>query len=282
MPHFWRWVRDETGDKPAVGIPGEERTLYINGTISGEDGLLWYEDAVTAKAFKDDLAAGMGAITLWINSPGGDVFAASEIYTALKEYPGEITVKVDGLVASAASVIAMAGDRVLMSPTSALLVHNPSTFAAGDQREMEIAAQFLASVKETIITAYVLKTGMPRADLSALMDREAMMDATEAIALGFADGMLYAEQPAAANALLVTNSIAGLCQRSKTTLFADGRAISDGIAEGIVAASTCSVSHISSESLAAGIAAALHPTSPASPAGVPASALHHRLQLIRP
>ncbi len=133
---------------------------------------------------------GEGDVTLWINSPGGDCVAAAQIYNMLSEYPGKITVKIDGLAASAASVIAMAGDEVLMSPVSMMMIHNPATIAFGDHAEMQKAIDMLEEVKESIINAYVIKTGQSRAKLSHLMDAETWMDATKAVELGFADGVI--------------------------------------------------------------------------------------------
>jgi len=137
------------------------------------------------------LLAGSGDITVWINSPGGDVFAAAQIYNMLMNYTGNVTVKIDGLAASAASVIAMAGGTVYMSPVSMLMVHNPSTIAIGDTEEMLRAKALLDEVKESIINAYELKTGLSRAKLSHYMDAETWMNAHKAIELGFADKLLF-------------------------------------------------------------------------------------------
>ncbi len=117
--------------------------------------------------------------------------AAAQIYNMLKEYNGTVTIKIDGLAASAASVIAMAGDTVLMSPVSTMMIHNPSTIVAGDSSEMKKAIQMLDEVKESIINAYELKTGMNRRELSKLMDSEFWMNANEALSRGFVDGILY-------------------------------------------------------------------------------------------
>lgn len=127
---------------------------------------------------------------MWINSPGGDCIAAAQIYNMLSDYKGHITVKIDGIAASAASVIAMAGDEVLMSPVAMLMIHNPATIAMGDHAEMQKAIDMLAEVKESIINAYVVKTGLSRAKLSCLMDAETWMNAGKAVELGFADGVL--------------------------------------------------------------------------------------------
>ena len=134
--------------------------------------------------------SGTGDITLWINSPGGDCIAAAQIYNMLMDYKGNVTVKIDGIAASAASVIAMAGTKVIMSPVSMLMIHNPMTMAMGDTKEMEKAISMLSEIKESIINAYELKTGMSRAKIARLMDAETWMDANKAMELGFADGIL--------------------------------------------------------------------------------------------
>ena len=174
---FWNWVRNEDGT----------RTLTLDGVIAEES---WFDDDVTPKIFREQLNAGTGDIVLWVNSPGGDCVAASQIYTMLMEYKGNVTVKIDGIAASAASVISMAGTEVLMAPTSLLMIHNPLTVAIGDTEEMQKAIAMLDEVKESIINAYELKTGMSRAKLAHHMDAETWMNAQKAIELGFADGML--------------------------------------------------------------------------------------------
>ena len=134
--------------------------------------------------------AGSGNITVWINSPGGDCVAAAQIYNMLMDYKGDVTVKIDGIAASAASVIAMAGTKVLISPVGMMMIHNPATIAWGDSSEMQKAIEMLGSVKDSIINAYEIKTGLSRAKLSHLMDAETWMDAHKAVELGFADGIL--------------------------------------------------------------------------------------------
>lgn len=186
MTKFWKW-------KNQIEQDHEERILEINGTIADES---WFDDDVTPKIFKEELNSGSGPITVWINSPGGDCIAASQIYTMLKEYKGDVTIKIDGLAASAASVISMAGDRVLMSPTSLMMIHNPLTTAFGDHRDMKKAIELLEEVKESIINAYALKTNQSRAVLSHLMDAETWMNANKAIELGFADGLLESKSQA--------------------------------------------------------------------------------------
>lgn len=178
---FWNWVKNEDSS----------RTLYLEGAIAEET---WFGDEVTPKQFKAELMSGNGDITIWINSPGGDVFCASQIYNMLMDYKSNVTVKIDGIAASAASVIAMAGSEVLISPTGLLMIHNPMTIAFGDTVEMEKAIAMLEEVKESIINAYELKTGLSRTKLSNLMDAESWFNAKKAVELGFADGILFAKE----------------------------------------------------------------------------------------
>ena len=137
MKKFWKWKNQaQTETAPA------ERTLFLNGTIAEDS---WYDDDVTPQLFKDELMSGSGNITVWINSPGGDCVAAAQIYNMLMDYPHDVTVKIDGIAASAASVIAMAGTKVLMSPVSTMMIHNPATIAWGDTSEMEKTIAMLES-----------------------------------------------------------------------------------------------------------------------------------------
>jgi ATP-dependent Clp protease protease subunit len=184
LKRFWNWVKDED-----TGI----RTLYLDGTIAEES---WYDDDITPAAFKADLTSGSGDIVIWINSPGGDCVAASQIYAMLMDYPGNVTIKIDGIAASAASVIAMAGTKVLMAPTALMMIHNPLTIAIGDTEEMQKAIAMLGEVKESIINAYEIKTGLSRSKISHLMDAETWMNANKAIELGFADAVLTDEKKA--------------------------------------------------------------------------------------
>ena len=147
--------------------------------------------------FKDELMAGSGPVTIWLNSPGGDCLAASRIYSMLMDYKGDITVKIDGIAASAASVIAMAGTKVLMAPTALMMIHNPATAAFGNHVDMEKAIEMLDEVKESIINAYEIRTSLPRKQLSKMMDETTWMNARKAMELGFADGLLQDEKSAA-------------------------------------------------------------------------------------
>jgi len=184
---FWAFVTNKDNT----------RTLYLEGVIAEDS---WWGDEITPKMFKEDLKSGSGDITVWINSPGGDVFAAAQIYNMLMEYPGHIIIKIDGIAASAASVIAMAGSEVLMSPVSIIMIHNPATIAWGDSEEMLRAKALLDEVKECIINAYELRTNLSRVKLSHMMSDETWMNAKKAVELGFADGILYVDdEPAEAN-----------------------------------------------------------------------------------
>lgn len=207
MRKFWNWVKNEG-----------ERSLFLNGVIAGES---WFGDEITPQLFKDELLSEQGDITLWINSPGGDVFAAAQIYNMLMDYKGAVTVNIDGIAASAASVIAMAGTIVNMSPVSMMMIHNPATFASGDKREMEKAIQLLNEVKESIINAYEIKTSLSRQKLSNLMDGETWLNAKKAVELGFADQIIFDgthdnDEPQDAYAFsmqTVTNQVVAKCEQ---------------------------------------------------------------------
>ncbi|MFS5826931.1 Clp protease ClpP [Streptococcus agalactiae] len=180
MRKFWNFT-DE----------GEVRTLRIEGQIADET---WFGDEVTPQLFKNDLLAGTGDITLWINSPGGDVFAAAQIYNMLMDYQGDVHVIIDGLAASAASVIAMAGTTVSMSPVAMMMIHNPWTFAQGEAKDMAKVIEMLGEIKESIINAYELRTGLSRTKISHLIDSESWFNAKKAVELGFADKVLFEKE----------------------------------------------------------------------------------------
>ena len=178
MKKFWNWIHDDSGG----------RILRLEGPIDSEN---FWGDEITPQMFREDLEAEEGDVTVWINSPGGNVFAAAEIYTMLKDYAGKVTVKVASLAASAASVVAMAGDTVQMSPTALLMLHDPSTVAMGNTRDMEKAIAALNEVKEAIVNAYAAKSGLRRGRIADLMSEETWLNAKKAVELGFADEVLY-------------------------------------------------------------------------------------------
>ena len=181
MQKFWNWVHDDSGG----------RVLRLEGPIDSES---FWGDEITPQMFRDELYAEEGDITLWINSPGGNVFAAAEIYTMIRDYPGSVTVRIASIAASAASVVAMAGNLVQMSPTALLMIHDPSTIAMGNAKDMEKAITTLNEVKESIINAYAAKTGLSRNRISKLMSDETWLNAKKALELGFADEILFAEK----------------------------------------------------------------------------------------
>ncbi len=177
---FWNWKQ---GTK-------EDRTLFLNGAIAEES---WFDDEVTPAFFQKELGEGEGDLTVWINSPGGDCIAAARIYNMLRNYKGHVTVNIDGIAASAASVIAMAGSKVIMSPVSMLMIHNPMTIAFGEKSDMKRAMAMLDEVKESILNAYEIKTGMEREKLATLMDKETWMNVHSAMELGFVDEMMTSD-----------------------------------------------------------------------------------------
>lgn len=177
MKKFWNWKTTNNS----------ENILFLNGTIAEES---WFDDDVTPRLFKSELENHKGDIIVWINSPGGDCIAAAQIYNMLIDHKGEVVIKIDGIAASAASVIAMAGTKVLMSPVSMLMIHNPMTIAFGDKEQMKQAISMLDEVKESIMNAYEIKTGLPRQKLSNMMDSETWMNVHKAKELGFCDDIL--------------------------------------------------------------------------------------------
>ncbi len=179
---FWNWVKNEdTG----------EAELYFDGPISTES---WYGDEITPGLFKAELEQHPGDLTVWINSCGGDVFAASQIYTMLRNHKGNVTVKIDALAASAASVVAMAGDKTLISPTGMMMCHDPACIASGNKADMEKAIKLLEEIKESIINAYEEKSHLSRAKIAKMMSEETWLNAKKALQLGFVDGILFAKE----------------------------------------------------------------------------------------
>lgn len=184
MNKFWNWTKnEETG----------ERELAIDRAIGDDSFWSWLFDEITPKQFREELNSGDGDIVVRINSEGGDVFAANEIYNMLKEYRGNVRVEIDAMAASAASVIAMAGDSVEISPVGMIIIHNPWTGTIGDAEEFKAVANQLDSIKENIINAYELKTHLSRTKLAKMMDEETFIHARKAVELGFADKIIGEE-----------------------------------------------------------------------------------------
>lgn len=174
------------------------RVIDIKGEIINSNNQWIYDwlgmEATSPKKISDALRdAGGEDVEIHINSPGGDVFAGSEIYTLLRAYSGKVKVKILGIAASAASVIAQAGESEI-SPTGMFMIHNVKTWSSGDYRDMEYTAEALKAANESIINAYMAKTGMTQEELQGLMDRETYMAAARAVEYGFVDKVMFAEQ----------------------------------------------------------------------------------------
>lgn len=182
MKKFWNFIKNEDTS---------ETELIFNGPISDET---WWGDEITPAMFRDELSKVSGNLTVWLNSPGGDVFAASQIYTMLKNYKGKVTVKIDGIAASAASVVAMSGDETLIAPTAMMMIHDPSTMAFGNKEDMKKAISLLDEVKESIINAYEDKTHLSRDKIAKMMSDETWLNAKKAYEMGFADGILFVDK----------------------------------------------------------------------------------------
>lgn len=164
------------------------RVIDIKGEIINSNNQWIYDwlkmEATSPKKISDALRdAGGEDVEIHINSPGGDVFAGSEIYTLLRAYSGKVKIKILGIAASAASVIAQAGESEI-SPTGMFMIHNVKTWSSGDYRDMEYTAEALKAANESIINAYVAKTGMTQEELQGLMDRETYMAAAQAVEYG--------------------------------------------------------------------------------------------------
>lgn len=174
------------------------QTIDVRGYIVPDEDVFFYRFfGYVATAPKDIYAAlkkaGKEPVTVRINSYGGDVWSGSEIYTTLREHEPGVTTVATGLAASAASIILMAGNTVRASPTSEIMIHNPSSHASGDHRAMEQAAKSLRNTREAIVNAYELKTGMSRNKLRGMLNVETWMTAQSAQEMGFVDEILFDE-----------------------------------------------------------------------------------------
>lgn len=176
---FWKFAKAEAGNE-----------LILEGVIASES---WWEDEVTPKMFRDELAQYPGDLTVRINSPGGDVSAGVAMYNMLNEHEGKVTVKVDGIAASIASLIAMAGDHIVMLPGSMMMVHNPWTFAAGNADDMEQVVEMLKKTGESMVPIYVARTGLSEERVKELLKAETWLTAEDAVELGFADEAVEAK-----------------------------------------------------------------------------------------
>lgn len=191
---FWNFRNDD--GNPDNGI------LQIDGVLSVEPDWWSMGGTVVARNIRRALSR-VKDVTVYINSPGGDVMAGAEIYTALREHSsqglGKVTVKISGIAASAASVVAMAGDEILMSPVAYMMIHNPLTEPGfANAKELRQQASVLDVISEGLMNAYQLRTGKTRDELAAMLEAETYMSAQTCVDQGFADGILYEtpQQPA--------------------------------------------------------------------------------------
>lgn len=187
------------------------KTVTVNGDIICND-LKWiydwleYESCCPAdvKNVIAELTDENEELKVIINSPGGDVQAGQEIYSILKDIKNPVTINVQSMAASAASMIAMAGDTVKMSPVALLMIHNASTCAAGDYRDMQHTADVLQTVNTAILQAYLAKTGKTEDELREMMDKETWLTANQCLEAGFADEIIKDEKPG-----IITNAMIG-------------------------------------------------------------------------
>ncbi|TYR81110.1 Clp protease ClpP [Priestia megaterium] len=183
--------------------------IEVKGPIISNDEQWIYDlfemDATSPKKVFDQLAEANGdAITVAINSPGGYVYEGSEIYTALKSYNGHVETQIVGLAASAASFIAMSGSKVSISPTAQIMIHNASKGHQGDHRSMQKASDMLRVIDNSIVNAYVIKTGKPEQELLDMMAEETWLGAKEALDNGFVDEIMFMENELKATASSAT------------------------------------------------------------------------------
>ena len=159
----------------------------------------WTGGGITAKSFSDDLKAlgDLNKIILRINSPGGDVFDGNAIYNILKSHQAEVEVHIDGLAASIASVIAMAGNKVIMPENAMIMIHNPWACGCGEADDLRKMADSLDKIRESIVATYLTRTSLSKEVLIQMMDDETWMTADEAVNNGFADEQVESVKAAA-------------------------------------------------------------------------------------
>lgn len=182
------WVEQESDPVQSEGEPEMELYGYISE-------FSWWDDDITPRMFKDDLYryGKGGPITVRMNSGGGDLIAASVIKAILMDYPGRVTVKIDGLAASAATLVAIAGNRVWMNESAYFMVHDPLVafmFAVLNIEELSKMLDSLKTAKNGILDAYITRTGQSRERLARMMSNETWLTASEAVDNGFADKVL--------------------------------------------------------------------------------------------
>lgn len=208
MNRFYNFARDVTAPEDGV--------LTIEGEIVTDPGW-WTDDGlVVARDVRANLSQYRN-VTVYLNSPGGDVLAGAELYTALREHHengmGDVTVIITGIAASAASVVAMGGSRVMISPAAYMMIHNPWSMEAGDAEQFRRTADVLDELAAGIAMAYHLRTGKPMDEIRAMMDSETWMSAQTCVDEGFADAILFGGA-APAQSAIGGRTAACLMQRS--------------------------------------------------------------------
>lgn len=188
MPKILGFVEKTKSQQPfAIRAKSATKAEII---IYDQIGRSFWGDGVSAKSFSDELKkldASVNEITVRINSPGGDVFDGVSIYNRLKQHKAKIIVQIDGLCASIASIIALAGDEVIMGEGALYMIHLPWTYAAGNRTDLENTVNRLIDVEEQLISIYQKKTGMDRSELKAMLEAETWLDADQALEHGFID-----------------------------------------------------------------------------------------------
>lgn len=185
---FDRWGQDAAGVR---AVAYDDNVITMFDTI-GED--YWSGGGVTAKKVTSQLRGiGDRPVEVHINSPGGDMFEGIAIFNVLREHPQPVTVKVMGYAASAASVIAMAGDKILIGASSFIMIHNCWVFAIGNRHDMAETAEWLAPFDQAMVDLYAARTSQDKADVARWMDAETYMSGTQSVERGFADELLAAD-----------------------------------------------------------------------------------------
>lgn len=226
MSKFWNFIKNAATEGTTESVE-----LRIEGNIVSSDDSWFYEwfgiPVASPNNFRNELSQYKGQdITVWIDSYGGDVFAGAGIYNALMEHKNtgaKVTCKIDGKAMSAASVIAMAADEILISPVGIMMIHNPLSYASGYASDMRKTADVLDTVKETILNAYCAKVNKSREEISAMMDNETYMDANKSVKEGYADGILYqnnSDSPKVMNFTFNRNAILNCANESIKKLIA--------------------------------------------------------------
>lgn len=172
--------------------------------LYGAIGESFFDDAVSAKNFSNELASlpkTVNQIDVRVNSPGGDVFDGVTIYNRLKQHSAKVTVHIDGLAASIASIIALAGDEIIMGEGALYMIHLPWTFSMGDRNDLENTINRLLDVEEQLLSIYSRKTGLDRLEVKKMLEDETWLDADEALEMGFVDKKVQESEPIAASAL---------------------------------------------------------------------------------